>query len=189
MREHHARMDKRMFDFEDFYADVATRMCYKGARLAEVGVADGASAIYLAEALLNQEKQFRLILVDNLAYGGAEQLKELTRNLADANLFPWVEILPMDSLNASCKYPDGFFDFVFIDASHEYEHTKADIRLWWHKVKDGGILAGHDYYPIERDEVQRAVDAVIPPDAFSVYPTTEGYGVWWLEKDPNIKMR
>ena len=45
------------------------------------------------------------------------------------------------------RQEDGSLDFVFIDASHEYEHVKADILKWYPKVKNGGVLAGHDCYP------------------------------------------
>lgn len=50
-----------------------------------------------------------------------------------------------DSITASQRVKDNFFDFIFIDANHTYDHVKADIRAWWPKVKPGGILSGHDY--------------------------------------------
>lgn len=37
-------------------------------------------------------------------------------------------------------------DSVFIDASHYYAETLADIE-WRQFVKPGGIIAGHDYWP------------------------------------------
>src|SRR5690606_817074 len=39
----------------------------------------------------------------------------------------------------------GNVDLVFIDALHDYESVKQDIRLWWPKVRIGGMIAGHDF--------------------------------------------
>lgn len=49
------------------------------------------------------------------------------------------------SANAVKRFADESLDFVFIDASHEYEHVKEDIRDWSKKVKVGGLVSGHDY--------------------------------------------
>ena len=43
------------------------------------------------------------------------------------------------------KLTDCYFDFVYIDANHDYIHAKEDINNWYNKVKIGGIFAGHDY--------------------------------------------
>lgn len=42
-------------------------------------------------------------------------------------------------------YPDGYFDFVYLDASHSYEDVKAELPFWWKKLRSGGVMAGHDY--------------------------------------------
>jgi hypothetical protein len=39
----------------------------------------------------------------------------------------------------------GKLDLVFIDAAHDYESVKKDIRLWWPLIRDGGMLVGHDW--------------------------------------------
>jgi glycosyltransferase involved in cell wall biosynthesis len=69
-----------------------------------------------------------------------------------------VNPIRMTSVEASKLYEDNSLDFVFIDASHEYEDVKADILAWLPKVKIGGILAGHDYDTFEG--VNRAVDEI-----------------------------
>ena len=55
------------------------------------------------------------------------------------------------------EFEDNSLDFVYIDADHSYQAVKADIVVWYPKVKDGGFLGGHDYsskYP----GTMRAVD-------------------------------
>lgn len=47
------------------------------------------------------------------------------------------------------------FDFVFIDADHSYEGCRDDIEAYRGLVREGGVLAGHDYH---WEGVRRAVD-------------------------------
>lgn len=43
------------------------------------------------------------------------------------------------------KFEDGYFNWFYIDTSHSYRHTVKELELCKLKVKDGGIIAGHDY--------------------------------------------
>ena len=43
------------------------------------------------------------------------------------------------------KFEDGYFDWVYIDTAHSYQQTVKELELCRLKVKDGGIIAGHDY--------------------------------------------
>ena len=61
------------------------------------------------------------------------------------------------SIIAATHYPDGYFDFVYLDADHTEAAVDADIAAWWPKVRAGGILAGHDYFevsPVCKDGTQ-----------------------------------
>jgi GR25 family glycosyltransferase involved in LPS biosynthesis len=55
------------------------------------------------------------------------------------------KIIRDTSVNASARFPDEFFDFVYIDADHTEEAVKLDLDAWFPKVRKGGMLAGHDY--------------------------------------------
>lgn len=200
MREYHKTMDKRMFDFPGFYQRIAEQLPDK-ALLAEVGVADGSSAVFLAEAMLNLGKSFKFHWIDSMAYGGSGQIQTLVRQIGNAEIGSLVELHYIDSLNGSCRFPNQHFDFVFIDASHLFEETKADIRLWYRKVKEDGILAGHDYHGAP--EVKQAVDIVIPklvireptPDrqyepelVLHVEQTDSQFGVWWVQSKYYVRL-
>ena len=47
--------------------------------------------------------------------------------------------------SAALDFPDKHFDFIYVDARHDYCGALDDIKTWWPKLKRGGIMAGHDY--------------------------------------------
>ena len=49
------------------------------------------------------------------------------------------------STDVVSEFPDAYFDWIYIDTDHSYETTLAELRSYSHKVKNGGIIAGHDY--------------------------------------------
>ncbi len=63
-----------------------------------------------------------------------------------------VNILDLNSLEASCKYEDNFFDYIYIDAEHTYEAVTKDLEVWYPKLKKNGTLFGDDYYWREEDD-------------------------------------
>lgn len=49
------------------------------------------------------------------------------------------------SIEAAKDFPDQSLDAVYIDAEHDEESVRSDIRAWRPKIKRGGFLCGHDF--------------------------------------------
>ena len=43
------------------------------------------------------------------------------------------------------EFENSYFDWVYIDTAHSYRQTLKELALCRLKVKDGGIIAGHDF--------------------------------------------
>ena len=66
-------------------------------------------------------------------------------------------------------FEDNFFDYIYIDAAHDYNNVMKDINGWMSKLKTGGVMAGHDYYisaPLINGEM-KANDSL--PQGYSFY--------------------
>lgn len=63
---------------------------------------------------------------------------------------PHAKIIRNYSYEASLSFPDNFFDFIYIDAAHDYDSVVEDLNAWWPKLKEGGLFSGHDYFPDTR---------------------------------------
>ena len=58
---------------------------------------------------------------------------------------PDAELLKGESKDIANKIENDSLDFVYIDADHHYENVLEDINAWFGKVRNGGIISGHDY--------------------------------------------
>lgn len=192
-------METLMFDFSEWYDRIAKELP-NDCKIAEIGVANGDSALYLAKRLNELGKSFTLYMIDSLDYGGNIQLCQIYENIIASGLGGDIKVIPKDSIEASKDFNDGELDFIFLDSSHQYKETKESIKLWYPKLKDGSILSGHDYYLY--DGVKKAVDELIPetfqretieteeqfqefePEQFRhIQQTNNGYGLWYCIKD------
>jgi hypothetical protein len=52
-----------------------------------------------------------------------------------------------DDLTYLSTFPDGYFDWSYVDSSHEYEHTKNELAILKEKTKLGGLITGDDWNP------------------------------------------
>jgi hypothetical protein len=59
--------------------------------------------------------------------------------------YPNCTIIRSTSMNALNRFADESLDFVYIDGHHGFKFVAEDIWEWSKKVRQGGIISGHDY--------------------------------------------
>ena len=154
------------FNYQFLYEEMVEKFP-SGSYFVEVGSWKGKSSAFMCVEIINSEKQIKFDCVDTWE-GSVEHKdnKELSTlyEIFKENMKPlegYYNDLRMKSMEAVKLYENESLDFVFIDASHEYEDVKDDVTNWISKVKKGGIFAGHDY---GFDEVKRAVNEILGSD-------------------------
>lgn len=142
------------FDFAEVYERIAKASQIDG-KFVEVGAWMGKSIAFMASIA---PADMRLFAVDTFKGSPEEDIhrKEIERvggdlravydtNLKALGMADRITTLQLTSLEAAATFRDGELDAVFIDAAHTFDSVKEDIEAWLPKVRQGGILAGHDY--------------------------------------------
>lgn len=186
--EHFYQNIQGWFNYETFYKTVADQLKI-GDIFVEVGSWKGASAAFMAVELENLNKDIKFYCVDT--WRGSEEHNNKSSPffeplLIDGSiLHVFVEnIKPVahrivaiqsPSLEAATSFKDDSIKCVFLDAAHDYENVKADIKAWLPKVKKGGVISGHDFY---HPPVRQAVIEIFGNKAIYF-----GDDVWYVKKE------
>jgi len=85
----------------------------------------------------------------------------------------------MQSTEAVYEFTDNYFDWIFIDANHDYPYIKENLEIWTPKVKNGGIVSGHDYDNGKWVGIKKAVDEFVPKEKLNIIPDCY---IWWFIK-------
>ena len=103
------------------------------AKIIEIGSYEGLSLSYIKDTIKNN---------NNTIWSVEINPKYKLKN----NLKNWgIELINKSSFEASKLFENCYFDLVFIDANHSYENINQDIKVWIPKIKNNGIISGHDY--------------------------------------------
>ena len=146
-----SQFGENWFSYPNLYRKMVEKFP-SGSKFVEIGSWKGKSSAFMAVEIANSNKNIEFYCVDTWEGSVEHQDRDDLKSLYDTfnqNMMPLKDYhipLKMISLEAVEKFEDKSLDFVFIDASHEYEDVKKDIISWLPKVKEGGIIAGHDYY-------------------------------------------
>ncbi|WP_341319323.1 class I SAM-dependent methyltransferase [Paraburkholderia sp. IMGN_8] len=135
-------------------ADMVARLGTVGGVIAELGVAAGDFSQFMMDKL--QPKKFVAIdLFDMHKYPviWGKPSTELFENKTQLEYFRMRFASKMDriateegpSYDMLDKYPDGFFDLIYVDAGHDYESVKRDAEVSARKVKKSGTIVFNDY--------------------------------------------
>jgi glycosyltransferase involved in cell wall biosynthesis len=155
------------FNYPNLYKSMVERFP-SGSKFVEIGSWKGMSSAFLAVEIANSNKDIDFYCVDT--WEGSvehEQYGIDTSSLYDTfldNMSPlqkYYKAIRAQSLQAVKQFEDKSLDFIFIDASHEYEDVREDIIAWIPKLKEGGVIAGHDYINNDFPGVKKAVHEVL----------------------------
>lgn len=169
------------------------------ARVAELGVYTGAGIDLLLSADVEKvvavdlwKGNGKITVTDGLSDEALEKhYQDVSKKFKDN---PLVHIIRQDSFIAAEQFPDNHFDFVFIDDDHSYNGCMDAMMAWYPKVKDGGILAGHDYMAHTSAYKFGVVEAVNDfveqnKEIDRIFVSTEAFAPsWFMVKVPLKKM-
>ena len=147
---------------------------------AEIGVAAGINA----ESILKSLNMKRLYLVDpyesyledsvavpsHLRFFGdaQERLKRFENE---------VQFLRLTSAEAARLIPEHL-DFVYIDGNHDYEYVKQDIANYYPKVKEKGVIGGHDFCKDYLGVIRAVTEFAVSSSLLLMVHNDD----WWVQK-------
>lgn len=146
-------------------------MMPKGGRCAEIGVWDGK----FSQVILDETAPAQLVLIDpwdmlaadsdgprvHSKWGDMDYMARMYFDVAEAYAhLPHVILCKGYSVPILESFPDDYFDWIYVDGNHRYEHVLADLTVAAAKVKPGGLIAGDDFF-WKQDERQHVRDALL----------------------------
>lgn len=111
--------------------------------VAEIGVDEGSFSAKILE--FSQPKKLHLIDSWNTERYNIQKQRQVEALFATEIESGQVQIHVQPSEIALKTFPNYYFDWLYIDTSHSYKQTAKELKLARIKVKEGGIIAGHDY--------------------------------------------
>ncbi|WP_236587547.1 class I SAM-dependent methyltransferase [Marivirga aurantiaca] len=121
--------------------------------VAELGVDQGR----FSKLILKECKPKKLHLVD---FWGTNRYNQKKRKLVEETFNSEIKSGKIEinlglSVEVVSEFSDKYFDWVYIDTGHSYKVTYQELVAYRNKVKENGILAGHDFVRWSRDGFSR----------------------------------
>ena len=130
-------------------------------KIVEVGSLEGTSLSYIKDFIRSNNNKCWSVEIRP-----TEKLFENTTRWG-------ITLIDAPSVDASKNFDDFSLDLVFIDACHKYQCVYDDITHWLPKIKNNGILCGHDFCE-HFSGVKKAVIKLLPK--YFVFPNSNIWG-------------
>ena len=145
------------FAYTDLYNEMV-ETAKGGETFVEVGAWFGKSTNHLAAKIKESGKDIKFTSVDTWKGTDDEELHqnivgafngdifyEFIDNTVLSDNYGTFDTIKDTSYNAGNQFQNGSIDFIMLDAGHSYDSLMEDIKVWYNKVKPGGIISGDDY--------------------------------------------
>jgi predicted O-methyltransferase YrrM len=135
----------------------------------ELGTRDGNSTLALLEAVKGTGGSVLSIDID--------ACDDAKRRVKEAGLNRWWKFIQADDMNLDESVLPDPIDLLFIDTSHLYAHTLAELNKFRWRLRDGAWILLHDYveFPGVRKAVQEFIESL--PHKPSFYPFVHQNGL------------
>lgn len=157
--------------------------------LVEVGVLRASNLVALALAF----PQMRLIGIDSYEaytdplhgnYTVTEMVSTMNREIAerriaDSGHSDRIELRVLRSDVAATQIADQSVDFVYLDKNFTESEQFSDVVQWYPKVRQGGVLAGHE---AQTPEIIKATQTALRTMGVTAELTIVHDEVWYLLK-------
>lgn len=150
-----------------------------------VGLEIGCYAGESTEQFLRSQRFSKFYCIDPWTTGYDENdISSKTNDIAEIefdkriSIYNNVEKIKNFSYNVYNKIENNTLDFIYIDGDHRYNAVLNDIKQYYNKVKDNGIISGHDFL-YTWPQVQQAVMEFFKVPPHYLY----GDGSWAYNKN------
>lgn len=175
-------------------------------QIADVGCWTGMSSLVLAMAAekfngnVHSVDWFQGSDKTNLSFAGKYfNIKNIfLDNIKEFDFGKRIKLIEGKTTDVATQFSDGYFDLVFLDADHRYHQVVNDINTWLPKVKNGGIICGHDCEILLKNGFQTIFNAYVDEDMINklhigvckavsdIFPDakhTDSGTIWYFEKN------
>lgn len=157
----------------------------KNAKGVEVGVLGGD----WSEHLLTVTEPSELVLIDTFYSNDYDHMKRFTKKNHEAYIMDKfsshgdkVKVMKGLSWNMLSTFDENYFDWIYIDAAHDYNSVVKDLTEAYRTLKPGGIIIMNDY--IEYDHFTKEDYGVV--QATNEFMTENNFEMLFFALHPNM---